>query len=59
MGNAYESLDLFGEGKSVRNIGTGFRYELARLFGLRMGMAFAWSNDDFGFYIIAGHVWAR
>ena len=59
IGVAYKSMDEFNIGKSVRNIGTGFRYELARFFGLHMGMDFAWSNDDFGFYIVAGHAWIR
>ncbi len=59
MANAYENIELFSKGKSVRNVGTGFRYQLARLLGLRMGMDFAWSNDDFGFYIVAGHAWMR
>ena len=55
----YKSMKEFDEGKSVRNIGAGFRYELARIFGLHMGMDLAWSNDDFGFYIVAGHAWLR
>lgn len=59
IGNAYKNMDEFSKGKSVRNIGTGFRYELARIFGLHMGMDFAWSNDDFGFYIVMGHSWMR
>jgi len=45
--------------KSVQSVGTGFRYLLARVFGLQAGMDFAWSNDDFGFYFVVGHAWAR
>ncbi|MCT4589006.1 MAG: outer membrane protein assembly factor [Carboxylicivirga sp.] len=45
--------------QSVRTVGTGFRYLLARVFGLSGGLDFAWSNDDFGFYIVMGHAWAR
>lgn len=45
--------------QSVRTIGTGFRYLIARVFGLSGGMDFAWSNDDFGFYLVVGHAWAR
>ena len=59
MGNAYSDFKEFGDGKFVRNIGTGFRYKIARLFGLQMGMDFAWSNEDFGFYFIVGHAWMR
>ena len=59
IGIAYKNMNEFETGKSVRNIGAGFRYELARLFGLNMGMDFAWSSDDFGFYIVLGHAWLR
>jgi len=45
--------------QSVNSIGTGFRYLLARVFGLSGGVDLAWSNDDFGFYIVMGHAWAR
>ncbi|WP_430813466.1 BamA/TamA family outer membrane protein [Carboxylicivirga sp. RSCT41] len=45
--------------QSVRSVGTGFRYLLARVFGLSGGMDFAWSDEDFGFYIVMGHAWAR
>jgi hypothetical protein len=59
IGIAYKNMKEFDTGKSVGNIGAGFRYELARLFGLNMGMDFAWSSDDFGFYIVLGHAWLR
>ncbi len=59
MGNAYPDIGEFSKGKPVRTVGTGFRYEIARLFGLRMGMDFAWSNEDFAFYVTAGHAWLR
>ena len=41
----------------VYNYGTGFRYLLARKFGLRMGVDVAWSNNDFGYYITFGSAW--
>jgi len=59
MGNAFSSFDEFNEGKSVASIGTGFRYLLARKFGLQMGMDFAKSTDDFAFYIVFGTSWMR
>ncbi len=59
MGNAYPNIDDFDKGKPVRNLGTGFRYKIARLLGLNMGMDFAWSNEDFAFYVILGHAWLR
>ncbi|WP_066631719.1 BamA/TamA family outer membrane protein [Labilibacter marinus] len=46
--------------KSVQTVGTGFRYLVARVFGLTGGTDFAWSNNnDFAFYFVVGHAWAR
>jgi len=59
MGNAYASLDEFKNGKSVRTLGTGFRYLLIRKFGARLGMDFATSMDDFAFYFVFGTSWFR
>lgn len=43
----------------VYNYGTGFRYYLAKKFGLHMGMDFAWGPEDFAFYITLGSGWMR
>ncbi len=59
IGNAFASFGEFNEGKSVANIGTGFRYLLARKFGMQMGMDFAQSTDDFAFYFVFGTSWMR
>ncbi len=59
MGNAFASFEDFNEGKSVASIGTGFRYLLARKFGMQMGMDFARSTDDFAFYFVFGTSWVR
>jgi len=59
IGNAFKSFDTFDEGKSISSVGTGFRYLLARKFGLQMGMDFAKSTDDFAFYIVFGTSWLR
>lgn len=59
IGNAFASLKEFSEGKSVASIGTGFRYLLARKFGMQMGMDFAQSTDDFAFYFVIGTAWLR
>lgn len=39
--------------------GTGFRYLVARLFKLRMGIDIAASKDQFAYYIIFGHYWTK
>ncbi len=59
MGNAFSSFEDFNNGKSVASIGTGFRYLLARKFGMQMGMDFAQSTDDFAFYFVIGTSWLR
>jgi len=59
MGNAFDSFDNFNEGKCVASIGTGFRYLVARKFGMQMGMDFAQSTDDFAFYFVFGTSWMR
>jgi hypothetical protein len=59
LGNAYSSISEIENGKSVRTMGSGFRYLLARKFGAKMGMDFAFSQDDFAFYIVFGTAWLR
>lgn len=59
IGNAFPSLGEFEEGKSVTTLGTGFRYLMARKLGMQAGMDFAFSNDDFAFYIVMGTAWLR
>jgi hypothetical protein len=59
MGNAYSSIPEFDIGKSVRTMGSGFRYMIARKLGTKMGMDFAASQDDYAIYIIFGSSWLR
>lgn len=58
IGNAFNNYENFNKGNSVYSGGGGFRYLLARKFGMKMGADFAFSNDDFAFYITMGHAWA-
>jgi hypothetical protein len=39
--------------------GAGFRYMIARLFKLRMGVDIARGPDQFAYYIVFGHYWDR
>lgn len=57
MAKAYNEKQSFAEADLVYNYGLGFRYLAARLFNLRMGVDVAWSNNDFGYYIIFGSAW--
>jgi hypothetical protein len=59
IGNAYSEISEFETGKSVRTIGSGFRYLLARKFGAKMGIDFAASQDDLAFYFVFGSSWLR
>lgn len=60
VGNAFSDFGQFGDGDVAWNLGTGFRYKIARLLGVNMGMDFAWGNgEEFAFYIVFGTSWLR
>ena len=59
LAKAFNGFDDFGESDLAYNIGTGYRYLIARKFGLRMGMDVAFGPDDWGYYIIFGSNWLR
>lgn len=59
LGNAFSSFTEFDQGKTVRTVGTGFRYLIARKLGTHMGMDFAFSADDFAFYVVFGSAWLK
>lgn len=46
-------------GKFAFTYGTGFRYFLARTFGLRTGIDIAKGPDSWGYYLVFGHSWNR
>ncbi len=58
-GKAIEEDESFGEGKDVFAAGTGFRYLIARVFKMRMGIDIAKGTDSWGWYIVFGHNWNR
>jgi hemolysin activation/secretion protein len=39
--------------------GVGFRYEIARKYGLHMGIDVAWGPDGPAWYLQVGSAWAR
>lgn len=43
----------------AHNFGTGFRYLIARLYGLRMGVDIARGPENWAFYIQFGSSWFR
>lgn len=59
VGKAFNPERDFKDYEWAYNYGAGFRYKMARLFGIYSGVDFAWGPDSWGFYIVFGHVWNR
>lgn len=59
LAKAFDGFDEFSDQDLAYSIGTGYRYLIARKFGLRMGMDVAFGPDDWGYYIIFGSNWLR
>jgi hypothetical protein len=59
LGKAIMRDEDFSDAQTVYNFGTGFRYLIARVFGIRAGVDVAWGPDSFGWYIVFGHNWNR
>ncbi len=58
LGKAFQSTSNFNDIDWAYNVGTGFRYEVAKTLGTYMGVDFAWGNaKDFAFYIVFGSSW--
>jgi len=54
----FYSID-WKQGSNAWNAGAGFRYLIARLLGLRMGIDIARGPEDWAFYIVFGSAWLR
>jgi hypothetical protein len=48
-----------GEDETVVSRGIGFRYLVARRFGMRAGIDVAWGPEDTAIYIQIGNAWSR
>jgi hypothetical protein len=59
VGKAFDNWSEFGSNQTIVSYGTGFRYLMARKFGLRMGLDFAHSPGTFAYYIIFGSNWQK
>jgi len=57
VGWAGGDIDALDDSKFVPSGGGGFRYLIARLLNLHMGMDFAGSEDEFAFYFQVGTGW--
>ena len=49
----------FGQTQNIVTGGTGFRYELARKYGLHMGVDVAFGPDEPIIYVQFGSAWMR
>jgi hypothetical protein len=58
-GAAWNDFEHLKDKQSVIAGGTGFRYELARKYGIHMGLDVAFSPHDTAVYIQVGSAWAR
>jgi hypothetical protein len=58
-GVAWNNFEQFEKSLAVVTGGTGFRYELARKYGLHMGVDVAFGPDDPVVYVQVGSAWMR
>ncbi len=59
LAKAVQEQERFSDADYVYNYGAGFRYLIARKFKIRMGIDVAWSNNDFGYYLVFGTAWGQ
>jgi len=58
-GAAWNEFDRFESTQTVATGGVGFRYEIARKYGIHMGMDVAFGPDNSAVYVQVGGAWAR
>ncbi|HNQ89560.1 MAG TPA: BamA/TamA family outer membrane protein [Verrucomicrobiota bacterium] len=58
-GAAWTEFDAFDNTQTAAAGGAGFRYELARRYGIHAGVDVAWGPDDPTMYITIGSAWMR
>ena len=54
--NDFEHLD--GQ-RTIQTGGAGFRYEIARRYGIHAGLDLAFGPDETAIYVQVGSAWAR
>jgi hypothetical protein len=59
VGGAWSSTEDRDQSSSVVSGGTGIRYEIARKYGIHMGVDVGFGPDDPILYVTFGHAWAR
>lgn len=56
-GGAWNDFERLENEVTVPTVGTGFRYELARRYGVHAGVDVAWGPDDVAIYVQFGNAW--
>ncbi len=59
IGNTYNKRNDYKAEELVWNAGGGFRYMLARIFGLKMGLDVARGPEDWAVYVVFGSSWLK
>lgn len=59
VGGAWNDFEHFDSTQSVFSGGTGLRYEIAKRYGIHMGVDVAFSRDTTAFYVQVGSAWMR
>lgn len=59
LGSAWNDFQHVDNANSIVTGGTGFRYEIARKYGLHAGLDVAWGPDNTAIYIQFGSAWVR
>lgn len=58
-GAAWNDFERFDNTQSIVTGGAGFRYELARKYGIHMGLDVAFAPDNTAVYLQVGSAWVR
>jgi outer membrane protein assembly factor BamA len=58
-GAAWNHFEHFDSTQSIVTGGVGFRYEIARAYGIHLGLDLAFGPDNTAVYIQVGSAWAR
>jgi hemolysin activation/secretion protein len=58
-GYAWNNFEHLDDTQGVVSGGGGFRYELARAYGIHAGVDVAFSRDTTAFYLQVGSAWMR
>jgi outer membrane protein assembly factor BamA len=58
-GATWNHFERFDRSQTIVTGGTGFRYEIARAYGIHMGVDFAFAPHNNAIYVQIGSAWAR